>query len=128
MADAAVNDSDVTFTNDRAPRSSGKRGASPKPDGTSMRAELVELDRISDYPAFWAARHPDREAMVLGGLRWTYAELARNVDIYARALWAHGLRRGDRIAMLATPRPESLCLFLAAGRIGAMFTGLNLRF
>jgi acyl-CoA synthetase (AMP-forming)/AMP-acid ligase II len=93
-----------------------------------MRAELVELDRISDYPAFWAARHPDREAMVLGGLRWTYAELARNVDIYARALWAHGLRRGDRIAMLATPRPESLCLFLAAGRIGAMFTGLNLRF
>jgi len=90
--------------------------------------ELVELSRVSDYPAHWAARHPDREAMVLGDLRWSYAELARNVDLYARALWAHGVRRGDRIAMLATPRPETLAMFLAAARIGAMFTGLNLRF
>jgi acyl-CoA synthetase (AMP-forming)/AMP-acid ligase II len=94
----------------------------------SMKSELVELDRISDYPSYWAARHPDREAMVLGDLRWSYADLARNVDLYARALWANGLRRGDRIAMLATPRPESLAMFLAAARIGAMFTGLNLRF
>src|SRR5262245_19440162 len=66
--------------------------------------------------------------MTLGNLRWSYAELARNVDLYAQALWAHGLRRGDRVAMLATPRPESLCMFLAAARVGAMFTGLNLRF
>src|ERR1700675_2356259 len=93
-----------------------------------MKSELIELDRISDYPAYWAARYPDREAMVLGDLRWSYADLARNVDVYARALWAQGLRRGERIAMLATPRPESLCMFLAAARIGAMFTGLNLRF
>jgi acyl-CoA synthetase (AMP-forming)/AMP-acid ligase II len=93
-----------------------------------MKTELVELDRISDYPAHWAARYPNREAMVLRDLRWTYADLARNVDRYARALWANGLRRGDRVAMLATPRPESLAMFLAAARIGAMFTGLNLRF
>ena len=93
-----------------------------------MRSDLVELDRISDYPAYWAGRHPEREAMVLDDIRWRYADLARNVDLYARALWAHGIRHGDRIAVLATPRPESLCLFLAAARIGAMFTGLNLRF
>jgi acyl-CoA synthetase (AMP-forming)/AMP-acid ligase II len=93
-----------------------------------MKSELAELDRISDYPTYWAARHPDREAMVLGDLRWTYADLARYVDLYARALWANGLRRGDRVAVLATARPESLALFLAAARIGAMFTGLNLRF
>ena len=93
-----------------------------------MTSELVELDRISDYPAYWAARYPDREAAVLGDIRWSYAELARQVDVYARALWAHGVRHDDRIAVLATPRPESLCLFLAAARIGAMFTGLNLRF
>ena len=93
-----------------------------------MTSELVELDRISDYPAYWAARHPEREAAVLGDIRWSYAELAGYVGLYARALWAHGVRHGDRIAVLATPRPESLCLFLAAARIGAMFTGLNLRF
>ncbi len=93
-----------------------------------MRSELVELERISDYPAYWAARHPEREAMVLDSIRWRYADLAHNVDLYARSLWAQGVRHGDRIAVLATPRPESLCLFLAAARIGAMFTGLNLRF
>ena len=93
-----------------------------------MNSELVELDLISDYPTYWAARCPEREAMVLGDIRWRYADLARNVDLYARALWAHGVRHGDRIAVLATPRPESLCLFLAAARIGALFTGLNLRF
>jgi len=93
-----------------------------------MKYELVELDRINNNPSYWAARYPDREAMVLGDLRWSYADLARNVDLYARALWANGLRRGDRIAMLATPRPESLAMFLAAARIGALFTGLNLRF
>ncbi len=93
-----------------------------------MTSELVQLDLISDYPAYWAARYPEREAMVLGDIRWRYADLARNVDLYASALWAHGVRHGDRIAVLATPRPESLCLFLAAARIGALFTGLNLRF
>ncbi len=93
-----------------------------------MNSELVEFDRISDYPAYWAARYPDREAMVLGDTRWRYADLARNADLYAKALWAHGVRHGDRVAVLATPRPESLCLFLACARIGAMFTGLNLRF
>ena len=72
-----------------------------------MKSELVELSRISDYPAYWAARYPTREAMVLGDVRWTYAELARNVELYALALWANGLRRGDRIALLATPRPET---------------------
>ena len=45
-----------------------------------MKSELAELDRISDYPTYWAARHPDREAMVLGDLRWTYADLARYVE------------------------------------------------
>ena len=93
-----------------------------------MTTELVELDLISDYPAYWAARYPEREAMVLGDIRWRYADLARKVDLYARALLANGVRHGDRVAVLATPRPESLSLFLAAARIGAMFTGLNLRF
>jgi acyl-CoA synthetase (AMP-forming)/AMP-acid ligase II len=91
-------------------------------------SDPIELERISDYPAYWAARYPEREAMVLDDLRWRYADLAHNVDLYAKALWVNGVRHGDRVAMLATPRPESLCVFLACARIGAMFTGLNLRF
>ena len=93
-----------------------------------MRPDVVELDRISDYPDYWAARRPTAEAMVLDTLRLTYAELAAAVDRYARAMFAAGVRRGDRVAVLCTPRPEGLICFLAAARLGAMFTGLNLRF
>src|SRR5262249_41668917 len=64
----------------------------------------------------------------LDALRLTYAELASAVDRYARAMFAAGVRRGDRVAVLCTPRPEGLICFLAAARLGAMFTGLNLRF
>jgi acyl-CoA synthetase (AMP-forming)/AMP-acid ligase II len=89
---------------------------------------VVELDRISDYPDYWAERRPSREAMVLSDLRLDYAGLAAAVDRCARAMFAAGARRGDRVAVLAAPRPESLICFLACARLGAMFTGLNLRF
>src|SRR5499433_1010873 len=96
--------------------------------GRGMRPDVVELDRISDYPDYWAARRPAQEAMVLDGLRLTYADLAAAVDRCARAMFAAGVRRGDRVAVLCTPRPEGLICFLAAARLGAMFSGLNLRF
>jgi len=93
-----------------------------------MRPDVVELDRISDYPDYWAARRPAQDAMVLEAQRLTYAELAAAVDRCARAMFAAGVRRGDRVAVLCTPRPEGLICFLASARLGAMFTGLNLRF
>jgi acyl-CoA synthetase (AMP-forming)/AMP-acid ligase II len=93
-----------------------------------MRPEVVELDRISDYPDYWAKRHPRREAMVLGETRLDYAGLAAAVDRHTRALHAAGLRKGDRLAVLSTPRPEALILYLASARLGALLTGLNTRF
>jgi acyl-CoA synthetase (AMP-forming)/AMP-acid ligase II len=81
--------------------------------------------RISDYPFRTAASFPDRPAAVLGDRRLSYRELAAEVTRCARALLAHGIRPGDRIAMLATPRPEYLILFLASARIGALWLGLN---
>lgn len=81
--------------------------------------------RISDYPFLTAARFPDRLAAVFGERPLSYAQLAVEVARCARGLLAYGIRRGDRIAMLATPRPEYLILFLACARIGALWLGLN---
>jgi acyl-CoA synthetase (AMP-forming)/AMP-acid ligase II len=80
---------------------------------------------ISDYPLRTATAFPDREATVLGDRRLSYRDLAGAVERAARALLAQGVARGDRIAMLSTPRPEYLILFLAVARIGAIWTGLN---
>jgi acyl-CoA synthetase (AMP-forming)/AMP-acid ligase II len=46
----------------------------------------------------------------------------------AAALRASGVRPGDRVAVLTTPRPEFLTLFLALSRIGAVWVGLNPRY
>ncbi|MGE0117913.1 MAG: class I adenylate-forming enzyme family protein [Dongiaceae bacterium] len=81
--------------------------------------------RISDCPAAVARRFPGREAAVLGEVRLSYAELAREVDRCARGLLAAGIGKGDRVAMLSTPRPEYLVVLLATIRIGAIWTGLN---
>ena len=55
----------------------------------------------------------------------SYAELSRRIDSCARALLAHGIAKGDRVAILSTPRPEFLVLLLAAMRVGAVVVGLN---
>ena len=41
------------------------------------------------------------------------------------SLAAAGLRAGDRVAVLSTPRPEYLVTLLAAFRLGAVWVGLN---
>lgn len=75
-----------------------------------------------------ARAHPDRAAVRFKGRDVSYARLQAQVDICARALLAAGLSRGDRIAVLSTPRPEALVTFLAAARIGVLWLGLNPRY
>jgi acyl-CoA synthetase (AMP-forming)/AMP-acid ligase II len=86
------------------------------------------LDRISDYVRAHAAERPEAEAMVLGERRITYQEFARDVDACAKALLAHGIKKGDRVATLSTPHPEFLVHFVAASSIGAIWLGLNPRY
>jgi acyl-CoA synthetase (AMP-forming)/AMP-acid ligase II len=81
--------------------------------------------RIDDLLAESARRFPDREAAVFGNRRIDYSELDAAVRRCALALLAAGIERGDRIAMLTTPRPEFLVVFLACLRVGAIWVGLN---
>ncbi|HEY8014413.1 MAG TPA: AMP-binding protein, partial [Dongiaceae bacterium] len=81
--------------------------------------------RISDFPFHTAGLFPDRDAAVLGGRRLSYGALAAEIERCARALVAYGIAPGDRIAMLSTPRPEYMVVFLASARIGAIWLGLN---
>lgn len=82
---------------------------------------------LIDYLEHWAAEAPEREAAVDGSCRLTYAQLAERVEECAQALLAVGVRDGDRVAMLTTPRIEFLIVFLALSRIGAVWVGLNPR-
>jgi acyl-CoA synthetase (AMP-forming)/AMP-acid ligase II len=89
---------------------------------------LQPLACMADHVAAAALKFPQVPAVVFGATRWTYDELDRRVTLLASELLERGVRRGDRVATLSTPRPEFLLLFLAVGKIGAIWMGLNPRY
>jgi HIP---CoA ligase len=75
-----------------------------------------------------AERLGDREALVDGDRRWTFAELLDTVDEAARALVASGVAPGDRVAVWAPNMAEWVFAALAAYRVGATVVTINTRF
>lgn len=65
-----------------------------------------------------ARRWPDHVAVRADGEDVTYRRLRRRADAIGRLLLAHGLRRGDRVAVLMNRSPDSL-----AGIYGIMAAG-----
>ena len=88
-------------------------------------AALLTMTRIDQV---LARGDPDAPCASFEGRHWTYAVFNEQVDRAARALAAAGVQRGDRLALLCTPRPEYLLLLMAASRIGAVYVGLNPRY
>ena len=81
--------------------------------------------RITDYLHELARLAPHHDALVFEGQRLSFRELESRVVTFARALLALGIRKGDRIAVLSTPRPEYWVSFLAASGVGAVWLGLS---
>jgi acyl-CoA synthetase (AMP-forming)/AMP-acid ligase II len=72
-----------------------------------------------------AALYPDRTAVVFRDTSLTFRELDGVVNAFANALRALGIRRGDRVALFMTNRPEYLVAFFALARIGAVSSPMN---
>src|SRR6202140_3884475 len=71
--------------------------------------------------------YPDREAVVDGTLRLTYAQLFDRCDRWSKALQEMGVRKGDRVAYIAPNVHEQLESFYAAPQIGAVLVPINYR-
>jgi len=73
-----------------------------------------------------SAAHGEREYIVHGERRIGYADHLRLVASTARALRElHGVRPGDRVAILAENRPEWITAFWASVSLGASVAALN---
>jgi long-chain acyl-CoA synthetase len=75
--------------------------------------------------AWWAARIPDRLALVTPNGDRTYGDLNADINRLGRALRARGLRAGDAIALMCINSPEFLEVLYAANRIGLRLTPIN---
>ncbi len=71
--------------------------------------------------------HPDRLAAICGERRTTYAELHAQVAQLAGGLQSAGVRRGDRVVVLAPNTDRFLVAAYATWWLGAVLTPLNCR-
>ena len=72
-----------------------------------------------------AERNPDRPAIIYHDLILTYREVVSMVNCIANGLHNLGLKKGDRICLLMTNRPEYPISFIAAASIGAVSSPMN---
>ena len=70
----------------------------------------------------WAARDPDRPAVVIGGAITSYGELERMANRAARVFRSRGLRPGDHVALVLGNDPAIFALVWGAYRAGLYLT------
>jgi acyl-CoA synthetase (AMP-forming)/AMP-acid ligase II len=73
-------------------------------------------------------QHPDRDCIVVGDDRATYAELAARAGMVGRSLIALGIERGDRVGILMANGLDFTDLLFGASLIGAIPVLYNARF
>jgi acyl-CoA synthetase (AMP-forming)/AMP-acid ligase II len=74
-----------------------------------------------------ARRHADKPAVVDGEVTLSYADLAEQSERVARALLAHGVAAGDRVALWAPNRYEWILAACGIHMAGAVLVPINTR-
>ena len=106
----------------------GVRVMSPALSYSSGESETPLLgDTIGANFDATVARFGDRDALVDGttGRRWTYTELAADVDALALGLLELGIGEADRVGIWAPNCPEWTLTQYATAKIGAILVNIN---
>ncbi|MEV7037196.1 AMP-binding protein [Amycolatopsis sp. NPDC051061] len=84
-------------------------------------------DTIGDNFDRTVAAFGERDALVdrTAGRRWTYRELAAEVNALALGLVAQGIGKGDRVGIWSPNRAEWTFLQYATAKIGAILVNIN---
>jgi long-chain acyl-CoA synthetase len=87
----------------------------------------IEVPFKSVHQAFDEAteRAPDRPAVVFYGRTISYRELREATDRLANALAAHGVKKGDRVALYLLNSPQFIIAYFAALKCGATVTPIS---
>ncbi|MFD7840147.1 AMP-binding protein [Streptomyces sp. NPDC059761] len=105
--------------------------ASPNTAPSSYASGVFEVpllgDTIGENLDRTVRRFPDRDALVdlAAGRRWTYVELAADVDALALGLLDLGIVKGDRVGIWAPNRAEWTLVQYATAKIGAILVTVN---
>jgi fatty-acyl-CoA synthase len=86
------------------------------------------MKRFGDLPDEAALRWGDREALVFRDRRYTFRQIAAEVDRVARGLIGLGVRPGETVALWLVNGPEWIVAMFALAKIGAVHVPVNTRF
>jgi len=93
-----------------------------------MASDLSAPPTLLHAMAETVMRDPARDALVFRGAHVTYGDLASRSLALADRLRALGVKPGDCVGALVTPRPEALVSLLAVWNAGATWVGINTRY
>jgi len=80
---------------------------------------------VQDFLHQSAGRLPDKVALVCDGQRLTYAQIDAMANRLANALIAHGIKRGDRVAIYLHNSIEAVASVFAILKAGGVFIIVN---
>ena len=86
---------------------------------------VIHRQTLGDLLRRTAARWPEKQALVCGDTRWSYAEFDRLCTQLAHGLSAHGIAAGDRVALLSRNSQHFAALRFAIARLGAVLVPIN---
>jgi long-chain acyl-CoA synthetase len=87
----------------------------------------IDIPEIPFGEMLWesAQRFPEKIALVFQGQKMSYRELDGLANSCANALAKLGVKKGDRVALYMTNRPEYIISLYGIARLGAVFTPMN---
>jgi fatty-acyl-CoA synthase len=88
----------------------------------------LELCTLGDLLVRASEHHPERDALVLPGVRRSYRELTDRATRVARSLAATGVTRGDRVGLFMPNGPEFIETMFGILFTGAVAVPVNARF
>lgn len=85
----------------------------------------IHRNGLGDLLARTARRLPDKTALIWQDEHLTYAEFDDQVNRCANAMAAHGIAKGDRVAMLAHNHRDFVMVYYGLTRLGAISVPVN---
>ena len=97
----------------------------PAPFRSTQSAQAARFNIAEAVCGRWARSNPDKPALIhldrhLNPAKWSHGALWDVSGRLAAAFAEHGLRRGDRVALILPQSPEALLTHLACWRLGAV--------
>lgn len=87
-----------------------------------------DMTLLWHYVEHFAAKNPEKEALVYEDQRISWGVFRDKVDRTAKAFLELGVEKGDCVALAAMGCPEFMYTFMAASKIGAIWVGLSPKF